>query len=150
MGVCSIKKSPAIIQEHPQKKDADAGVWRGAQIGPRSSPLLTNIARKSMGPNVPCGHITRPTADDTVSTPYYSELSGKSTTTQPNSHRNSKLTERIIWLVCEDCGSSKRIVESVGDPERYFYDNETPNTHRHLEAGSSTGAIARPSSLRRV
>lgn len=33
------------------------------------------------------------------------------------------MTERVIWLVCEDCGASKRIVETVGDPERYFYDS---------------------------
>lgn len=32
------------------------------------------------------------------------------------------MAERVIWLVCEDCGSSKRIVEPVGDPDRYFYD----------------------------
>lgn len=32
---------------------------------------------------------------------------------------------RVIWLVCEDCGSSKRMVEPVGDPERYFYDGAT-------------------------
>ncbi|KAJ4396602.1 hypothetical protein N0V93_000823 [Gnomoniopsis smithogilvyi] len=34
------------------------------------------------------------------------------------------MTERVIWLVCEDCGESKRIVEPVGDPERYFYDTK--------------------------
>lgn len=34
------------------------------------------------------------------------------------------MTERVIWLVCEDCGASKRIVEPVGDPERYFYDSD--------------------------
>lgn len=32
------------------------------------------------------------------------------------------MAERVIWLVCEDCGASKRIVEPVGDPKRYFYD----------------------------
>lgn len=34
------------------------------------------------------------------------------------------MTKRVIWLVCEDCGASKRIVEPVGDPERYFYDGD--------------------------
>lgn len=42
-----------------------------------------------------------------------------------NSQRTSTaaMTERVIWLVCEDCGASKRIVEPVGDPERHFYDS---------------------------
>lgn len=35
---------------------------------------------------------------------------------------STAMAARVIWLVCEDCGSSKRIVESVGDPDRYFYD----------------------------
>lgn len=30
------------------------------------------------------------------------------------------IAERVIWLICEDCGASKRIVEPVGDPARYF------------------------------
>lgn len=33
------------------------------------------------------------------------------------------MTERVIWLVCEECGASKRMVEVVGDPDRYFYDS---------------------------
>lgn len=32
------------------------------------------------------------------------------------------VAEKVIWLVCDDCGASKQIVEPVGDPERYFYD----------------------------
>lgn len=45
----------------------------------------------------------------------------------PNEDRKSQrdsmaMAERVIWLVCEDCGSSKRIVEPISDPERYFYD----------------------------
>lgn len=41
----------------------------------------------------------------------------------PKLQRTSRaaMAERVIWLVCEDCGASKRIVEPVGDPERYFY-----------------------------
>jgi MFS family permease len=39
------------------------------------------------------------------------------------SQRSSATADRVIWLVCEDCGASKRIVEQVGDPARYFYDN---------------------------
>ncbi|ROV96431.1 hypothetical protein VSDG_05482 [Cytospora chrysosperma] len=35
---------------------------------------------------------------------------------------STAMAARVIWLVCEDCGSSKRIVEPVGDPDRYFYD----------------------------
>lgn len=35
------------------------------------------------------------------------------------------MAQRVIWLVCEDCGASKRIVEPVGDPERYFYDGDS-------------------------
>lgn len=34
------------------------------------------------------------------------------------------MTKRVIWLVCEDCGASKRIVEPVGDPGKYFYDGD--------------------------
>lgn len=35
---------------------------------------------------------------------------------------STAMAARVIWLVCEDYGSSKRIVEFVGDPDRYFYD----------------------------
>lgn len=38
-------------------------------------------------------------------------------------HTNTvAMAQRVIWLVCEDCGASKRIIEPVGDPGRYFYD----------------------------
>ncbi|KAB5554553.1 major facilitator superfamily domain-containing protein [Coniochaeta sp. 2T2.1] len=40
------------------------------------------------------------------------------------SRRSSAAADRVIWLVCEDCGASKRMVETVGDPVRYFYDGD--------------------------
>lgn len=42
--------------------------------------------------------------------------------------RSSAGADRVIWLVCEDCGSSKRMVEQVGDPVRYFYDDGNRGT----------------------
>ncbi|KAJ4422685.1 hypothetical protein N0V82_002689 [Gnomoniopsis sp. IMI 355080] len=42
----------------------------------------------------------------------------------PQRTSTAAMTERVIWLVCEDCGASKRIVEPIGDPERYFYDSD--------------------------
>ncbi|KAH8911873.1 MFS general substrate transporter [Coniochaeta sp. PMI_546] len=47
---------------------------------------------------------------------------GMSNPQGPGSHRSSATTDRVIWLVCEDCGASKRMVEQAGDPVRYFYD----------------------------
>ena len=49
---------------------------------------------------------------------------------------------RVIWLVCEDCGSSKRIVESIGDPDKYFYDtggedNATMTEYKKRKPSSS-------------
>ncbi|ROV99571.1 hypothetical protein VPNG_07726 [Cytospora leucostoma] len=35
---------------------------------------------------------------------------------------STAMAARVIWLVCEECGSSKRIVEAIGDPDKYFYD----------------------------
>ncbi|ROV91352.1 hypothetical protein VMCG_09694 [Cytospora schulzeri] len=51
---------------------------------------------------------------------------------------STAMASRVIWLVCEDCGSSKRIVESVGDPDRYFYD----------ASGVEDGAFAEPKKAR--
>lgn len=41
---------------------------------------------------------------------------------QTQRHSSAAMTSRVIWLVCEECGSSKRIVEPLGDPNTYFYD----------------------------
>lgn len=43
------------------------------------------------------------------------------------------MAEKVIWLVCEDCGASKRIVEPIGDPARYFYDADEDE---HFQAGN--------------
>lgn len=43
---------------------------------------------------------------------------------QRTSTASSAMAGRVIWLVCEDCGASKRIVEPVGDPGKYFYDDD--------------------------
>lgn len=43
---------------------------------------------------------------------------------QRTSTATSAMAKRVIWLVCEDCGASKRIVEPVGDPGMYFYDGD--------------------------
>lgn len=52
---------------------------------------------------------------------------------------------RVIWLVCEDCGSSKRMVEPVGDPERYFYDGATYDGNQSEGVTRPARAPKRPS-----
>lgn len=55
------------------------------------------------------------------------------------------MAERVIWLVCEDCGSSKRIVEPVSDPERYFYDGAVCDGDQSECANRSARLSKRPS-----
>jgi len=114
----------------------DARVWSGAQVAPRSSSLLANIG----------GILSRPTVDDTpVSTPPPQTEAAAAAAPQPTSlpqqpQRNSTLTaDRVIWLVCEDCGSSRRMVEPVGDPQRYFYDDEEGGGDRCAARGGASG-----------
>lgn len=64
---------------------------------------------------------------------------------QKSQRTSMAMAERVIWLVCEDCGASKRIVEPVGDPERYFYDGdicdrESGNSGSGTEASKQSGA----------
>lgn len=50
------------------------------------------------------------------------DVGGSTVEDDTKSQRSSTaMAERVIWLVCEDCGASKRIVQPVGDPGRYFY-----------------------------
>ncbi|CAN8106166.1 unnamed protein product [Discula destructiva] len=46
-----------------------------------------------------------------------------------NSQRTSTaaIGEWVIWLVCEECGASKRISRTIGDPARYIYDGDEDN-----------------------
>lgn len=91
--------------------------WRRSSAGANSSFHL---------PRIPG---TRASADT-------SELGIAMGFTSADDDRKSKrdsmaMAARVIWLVCEDCGSSKRIVESVGDPERYFYDGAVRDGDRN-------------------
>lgn len=65
---------------------------------------------------------SRPSADASGFDPCLGNSDDEDTKLQRIS--TAAMTERVIWLVCEDCGASKRIVEPVGDPERYFYDSD--------------------------
>lgn len=56
---------------------------------------------------------------------------------------STSATERVIWLVCEDCGCSKRMVDKkVGDPVRYFYDDEKGVEHKLEEASNITSTTS--------
>ncbi len=57
-------------------------------------------------------------------------------------HRSvrTNATERVIWLACKNCDASKRTVERVGDPSRYFSgtENTAPKTGRSRTADSES------------
>lgn len=83
--------------------------WRRSSIGGNSFHLPrirgSMASTDAGGPGLGLGAFTSPEED------------AKSQRTS-----TAAMAERVIWLVCEDCGASKRIVEPVGDPRRYFYD----------------------------
>jgi hypothetical protein len=73
----------------------------------------------------------QPNLDGPANTPV---LDGQNT-----SRSSVAVTDRVVWLVCEDCGYNKRVVEKkVGDPVRYFYDDEKGAEHKLEEASNST------------
>lgn len=56
------------------------------------------------------------------------------------------IAERVIWLVCEDCGASKRIVEPVGDPARYFCDGDEDEDFTSKKTTMDRALARQPSS----
>lgn len=73
---------------------------------------------------------------------------------ETKSHRpiTAATAERVIWLVCEDCGESRRMVKPVGDPHRYFYDGAeySENVTRRIEDQARRSIIEGPPSLSSV
>lgn len=89
--------------------------WRRASAGANSSFHL---------PRIPGNRASA----DTSGLGLGPRLGLTTTDDDQKSQRDSMaIAERVIWLVCEDCGSSKRIVKPVGDPARYFYDGGVCN-----------------------
>lgn len=74
---------------------------------------------------------------------------GPSNNPRPGSHRSSATVDRVIWLVCEDCGASKRIVEQVGDPVRYFYDGGGNGAADQRLGSGDTSSASAASTIRR-
>lgn len=91
-----------------------------AQIQPRSSSLVGSQWRAQ--PRANATLITTPGA--TAGPPLLGRDGRRPNLITTSTPRSSPATaERVIWLVCEECGASRRIVEPVGDPARYFYDD---------------------------
>jgi len=84
-------------------------------IQPRKSSLYANQPKPTTAPD---HHPPIPTHAEAAAGPSNSQAAAAAA-----SQRSSSATgDRVIWLVCEDCGASKRMVEQVGDPVRYFYE----------------------------
>jgi len=65
---CASEKPAAGVGRAKAALNGDAGVWRGAQIGPRSPTHAATVACLPVGPDG--SPLSRPTADDThISTP---------------------------------------------------------------------------------
>jgi hypothetical protein len=75
---------------------------------------------------------------------------GPSNVQRPGSHRSSATGDRVIWLVCEDCGASKRMVEQVGDPVRYFYDGGGNGMAEQRFGSADTSSASATSTVRRI
>ncbi|KAB5525753.1 major facilitator superfamily domain-containing protein [Coniochaeta sp. 2T2.1] len=97
-------------------------------INPRKSSLYVNYKHQAAA---------AATAETEPKTPQQTQFSGGGEPSKINnlqraasggSRRSSAAADRVIWLVCEDCGASKRMVETVGDPVRYFYDGDEAAT----------------------
>ncbi len=84
------------------------------------------------------------TDDKQLSSPSLSpvSLAATATSSPQKQQRNSTRAERVIWLVCEDCGSSRRMVEPVGDPKRYFYDDDDGSGNKNGAAAAFTAVGA--------
>lgn len=121
------EKIPTVAIESTIPLNGDAGVWRGAQIGPRASSLSTNLVRRSVASH---RVLSRATADD-------SDIAGLPLPRVPGRHSrdhstlrcssqySTPRTDRVMWVVCEDCGVRKRAAaEPLGDPKRYFHDTK--------------------------
>lgn len=131
---CAKKRVSQLIQPRTSSLGSACfkNVWKRSSVGANSSFHL---------PQIPG---TRASADTSGLGLGVSLMSADD---DRKSQRDSMaMAERVIWLVCEDCGSSKRIVEPVGDPKRYFYDgdvcdgdkNECENGPTRLSKRSST------------
>lgn len=105
-------------------------------IQPRKSSLCANQTKRA---NIPGPH-----------SPAQAET-GPSSHALPQSQRSSATGDRVIWLVCEDCGASKRMVERVGDPVRYFYDDGGAAAAAEWRAESGdTSSASTASTVRKI
>ena len=75
-----------------------------------------------------------------AATPKLEIVSQSSHGTEGHRSVRTNTTERVIWLACKNCDASKRTVERVGDPSRYFSstENTAPKTGRSRTAGSES------------
>ncbi|KUI56618.1 hypothetical protein VP1G_04041 [Cytospora mali] len=102
------KRLSQLIQPRSSSLPGVRGWKRGSSKGASSSFHLSRVP----GPRISA------TGED---------VSNESTNnnrrlSQTPQRTSTAMAARVIWLVCEDCGSSKRIVKAVGDPNKYFYD----------------------------
>jgi MFS family permease len=75
---------------------------------------------------------------------------GPSNLQHPASQRSSATGDRVIWLVCEDCGASKRMVQQVGDPVRYFYGGGGNGAADQMAGSGDSSSASATSTVRRI
>ncbi|KAI5927407.1 major facilitator superfamily domain-containing protein [Camillea tinctor] len=63
------------------------------------------------------------------------------TTARTTIQRGRSPSEKVVWVVCEECGTSKRHAEAVlGDPNRYFNDPACGGSEASLSGRSSSSS----------
>ncbi|KAI8960991.1 MFS general substrate transporter [Daldinia sp. FL1419] len=67
------------------------------------------------------------------------DTSNTNKTTRTTIRRGCSPSERVVWVICEECGTTKRHAPprtTVGDPARYFNDPAFTNTSKDIPRSS--------------
>jgi hypothetical protein len=119
------KDSQAMISSSDSDEASNFETYMPPKIMPRTSSLfMTSVSHQdNNGLPLPClanGPSVRELATSSPSAGFLDAQSRLSST-------QSNLSERVVWLMCEGCGASLRMVEKVGDPTRYFQETSHGN-----------------------
>ncbi|KAI0179246.1 MFS general substrate transporter [Hypoxylon sp. FL1284] len=131
--------SPQRRSSHPQTLKAENGNRPSKRWSPVDTlaPSATSERQHKTAPSM--------SSESSLETPR------TSTTARTTIRRGRSSSERVVWVVCEECGTSQRHTEQrsiVGDPARYFNDvafgeavkNRNNHDDNHQQAGHQCGS----------
>ncbi|KAI4862061.1 MFS general substrate transporter [Hypoxylon rubiginosum] len=133
----SDSKRSTIPPERPSSPPRNFGNENGNRPSKRWSPVdtlapsVTSDNQHKAAPSMSSQSSLR--SNDTPRT---------STTARTTIRRGRSPSERVVWVVCEECGTSKRHTKqhsAVGDPARYFNDPAFGGTAKGRNQSGSNG-----------